>query len=788
MIATYASAALICAASLLVGRAVMSVAGRRSWSWLEPAVGLATVLTATGVLARAPGHGTSATLGTAVLLVVAAAIACRTPYEARGALRKGWPVALVVLLALSIPFAISGRWGLLGVGFNNDLGLHLAWAEWLRSGFGPTPEAGYPLGPHGLAVAVASVPGIGLGQAFSGEIVAIGVLTGLTALGVLRELGSGRRVLAATLVALCYLAASYYAQAAFKETAEALFVLAFAIYLTTVGESDGTTGQVPAPDAQQRAKRAVSGVATWLVVPLALAGGIFFSYSFAGLAWPIAILALWSVTQPTVRRALRPRALLRFLMRPVTLLTLLLLGGLAVVVTIVGPFGFAHGFNKVAGSNTYGPVSPLETLGVWPAGNYRLDAAGGARLPGLAGAIGALALLAGVAWWVRRRELAIPVALGACAVLYLASLPFSGDYSQAKALMIAAPLAMLVAVRPLLSELPWVGGRRIGWSVLAVTFIAGAIYSSFLALRDAPVGPGGHGAELQAFLPVVKGESVLYAGQDRYAAYGLLGADTHVPLVEFPDPEVEANPEKPFDTGDAYSPIDFDSFSRGTLDRFPYVITSRAAWNSQAPQNFKPVMATPSFVLWKRTGPTPEDRHVLLEGTAAGALAGCAAPEIRILLSSPGRASLFPDAAIAPKAAWLEESVLGAGEHAAQAMLLPAGSWNLSLQYFSPFDLVLSGPGFRRRLPAALDGQRPNTISLGNNGQYWPAGRFESDGGPVVFTISTAEASALQRLSGYDGKAYLGELVAVPAEPHRIVPLSQACDSWIDWYESPAAP
>jgi hypothetical protein len=784
MIGTYASAALICVASLLVGRAVMSAAGRRSWSWLEPAVGLATVLTVTGALARAPGHGTSATLGLAVLLIAAALIAWRAPYEAKGALREGWPVALVVLLALSIPFAISGRWGLLGVGFNNDLGLHLAWAEWLRSGFGPAPEPGYPLGPHGLAIAVAAIPGIGLGKAFTGEIVAIGVLTGLTALGALRELGPGRRVLAATLVSLCYLAASYYAQAAFKETAEALFVLAFAIGLHQF-------------DRHRRwAEYALPG--------LALAGGIFFSYSFAGLAWPIAIVALWSLTLPAVRRALRPRALLRFLSRPLTLATLLALGGLAVVVTIVGPFGFAHGFNKVAGSNTYGPVSPLEALGVWPAGNYRLDAAGGARFPGLAGAIGALALLAGVAWWVRRRELAVPVALGGCGVLYLASLPFSGDYSQAKALMIAAPLAMLVAIRPLLTELPLVGGRgrgrrslpavapptapRIGWSVLAVLFIAGAIYSSFLALRDAPVGPPGHGAELRAFLPVVRGEQVLYAGQDRYAAYELMGADTHVPLVEFPDPEVEANPEKPFDTGDAYSPIDFDSFSRGTLDRSSYVITGRAAWNSQAPENFKRVMATPSFVLWKRTGTTPEDRHVLLEGTEAAALAGCAAPEVRILLANPGRASLFPGAVTGPKSAWREESVLGAGESASQTLDLPPGTWNLSLQYFSPFDLTLSAPGFRRPLMAALDGQRPNTISLGNNGQYWPAGRFESDGGPARFEISVADPSTPQSLTGYDGKAYVGGLVAVPAEPHRIVPLAQACDGWIDWYQSAAAP
>ena len=129
------------------------------------------------------------------------------------------------------------------------------------------------------------------------------------------------------------------------------------------------------------------------------------------------------------------------------------------IATVVGPFGFASSFNKVAGSNTYGPVSPLEALGVWPASNYRLDAAGGAPLAGLAGAIAVLALLAGGAWWVRRRELTIPVALAACALLYLVSLPFSGDYSQAKALMIAAPLAMLVAIRPLLTEFGGPTGR-----------------------------------------------------------------------------------------------------------------------------------------------------------------------------------------------------------------------------------------------------------------------------------------------------------------------------------------
>ncbi len=819
MIGTYASVALICAASLLVGRAILSLAGRRSWSWLEPGVGLAAILAVSGLLARAPGHGTSVTVGVVALAIAAALVVWRLPYEAPGALRAGLPVALVVLLALAIPFAVSGRWGLLGVGFNNDLGLHLAWAEWLRSGFGPAPDPGYPLGPHGLAVATAAFPGIGLGQAFVGEIVAIGVLTGLTALGALRELGAGRRTLAAALVALPYLAASYFAQAAFKETAEALFVLTFALFLRSIDQpSGGAAAHAPSPDTQQRAPRAVSGEGAWAAaLPLlALAGGIFFSYSFAGIAWPLAIAALWSLTQPAVRRALRPRALLRFLLRPAVLISILILAGLAVVATVVGPFGFAGSFNKVAGSNTYGPVSPIEALGIWPTTNYRLDAAGGAPLAGLAGAIAALALLTGVAWWTRRREFTIPVALGACAVLYLVSLPFSGDYSQAKALMIAAPLAMLVAIRPLLSEFPPLRevGRdstepprscsdeslptsppprrsalvRLGWTVLTVLFVGGAIYSSLLVLRDAPVGPAGHGGELQAFLPIVHGKPVLYAGQDRYAAYELLGADTHVPLVEFPDPAVSPNPEKPFDTGDAYSPIDFDSFSHGTLERFEYVITGRAAWNSQAPANFKRVAATPSYVLWKRTGPTPENRHVLLEGTEAGARADCAAPEIRILLANPGRASLFPAAVVGAKGAWEEGSILGTGAETAQTLKLPAGAWNLSLQYFSPFDLTLTAPGFRMPLKAALDGQRPNTISLASNGQFWPAGRYQSDGGKVRFTLATAPATTLQSLSGYTGKAYLGELVAVPAQPHRLVPMASACGGWIDWYESSASP
>ena len=207
--------------------------------------------------------------------------------------------------------------------------------------------------------------------------------------------------------------------------------------------------------------------------------------------------------------------------------------------------------------------------------------------------------------------------------------------------MIAAPLAMLVAIRPLLFESP--GARAQGrpaWLGLAGRCCRrlrrrGHLLELPGAARRAGRAGRARRASCRPSCRSCTASRCSTPGQDRYAAYELLGADTHVPLVEFPDADVSPNPEKPFDTGDAYSPIDFDSFSHGTLDRFHYVITGRAAWNSQAPPNFKRVAATPSYVLWKRTGPTPEDRHVLLEGTEAGALAGCASPEIRILLANP---------------------------------------------------------------------------------------------------------------------------------------------------------
>jgi len=776
MIGTYISAALVCAASLLVGRSLLAALGRERWSWLEPSVGLAALFTVAGLFARAPGHATTAAVFV-VLLLLAAALATRRPYRYGDAVRTGLPIALVVLVVLAIPFAINGRFGLIGVGFNNDLGLHLAWAEWLKDGLGPAPDRGYPLGPHGLSTTISALPGIGLDQAFMGLVIAIPVLTALTTLAVLSELSAGKRLLGATLVALSYLAVSYFAQSAFKETAEALFVVAFAIALPAAWPIPGD----------------LFGRLRTLGPLVVLAAGIVFSYSFAGLAWPIAAAAIFSLSFPEVRSALAPRRLWRTINRPSVWTGAVAVALGVVVLGLAGPFGFGRSFAEVQSANTFGPVNPAEALGFWTSSNYRLDTAGGAHVPWLTSALAALALVAALAWWLQRRDFAVPAALAGGFLIYLGTLtPLSGDYVRAKALMIVAPLVMLVIVRALLSSPP--SGWRVprgAWTALAAVFLVGAAYSSLLVLRETAIAPPGHGVELRAFLPQVAGKSVLYAGQDRFAQWELRGSDTSIPLIEFPDDHVQQRSTKPFDTGVSYSPIDFDSFSPATLNRFDFVVTTRAAYASKAPPNFRAVAKTPSYILWKQTGSTPRKRTTLLEGSAPAAPLDCSAPEVRLIVSLPGTASLFPTPVVGPKENWDNGPRPALGDQTSQKLSLPAGTWNLSLQYFStvPIHLRAPGAGLDERLPAALDGQRPNQLTLFNDGQYWPAGSIElSSPATLRFTVDVDEPNTLQRLTSFDGTAFLGELAARSVGPERRVSLPQGCGSWVDFYSGGRQP
>ncbi len=173
--------------------------------------------------------------------------------------------------------------------------------------------------------------------------------------------------------------------------------------------------------------------------------------------------------------------------------------------------------------NLFDRLSPLEALGVWPSGDFRLEPGDGV-VPAFAfylgAALAAAALAYGLRWWLRRGELAVPAALGAAVLVWIYALIAGTPYQEAKALVMVAPLVMLIGVRAVLERAPTIAETRtilrrrsiaflfparrrdakeqLAVGALGALFLLGVGLSSVLALVNAPVGPSGYSPRLAA--------------------------------------------------------------------------------------------------------------------------------------------------------------------------------------------------------------------------------------------------------------------------------------------------
>jgi len=499
VIGTYAAALAVCGSSLAIGQAALTLCGTRRWFWLSPAVGLALLCAICWGTARLPGRGLISVL-IVLLLTVAAVLYLRVRVEpGRGALLAGKPVALVALAAASLPFVVEGHFGILGTGFNPDMSQHLLAADRLADGAGgQLLNQGYPLGPHAIVVALDVGLGVGLVQGFTGLTMAVVVLASLTALAAFEELPPLRRTAGALLVGAPYLVAAYYAQGALKETMQALFVLAFVLALRESGRS-------------------------WRDLPLRfvpaalIAVGSVYTYSFAGLLWLGAALVLWLALE---RRT------------PARALLLALLAFLILAAPEIGRMVDFQRFETFDPSgpglgNLFGQISPLEALGIWSSGDFRV-APGDGAVPAFAHYFGAalafVLLLYGIAQCWRRRETAILAGLSGAVGIYVAARLGGTPYTAAKALEVAAPLATLTILLPLLGEAPnWRFSRNMsdfratsGLAVAAYALAAGAC--SLLALANAPVGPTSYTPKLTELRPILAADSTLVVAPERLLA------------------------------------------------------------------------------------------------------------------------------------------------------------------------------------------------------------------------------------------------------------------------------
>jgi hypothetical protein len=514
VITTYGAVLAVCAASLALGQAAIVLCGARRWSWLAPAVGLALLSAICWTTVRLPGGGATAAVLVLVLGVAAIALLIgRTDGLGRAA-RQGLPVAAIALAAASLPFAVEGHFGILGTSLNPDMSQHLLAADRLAEGVNSQLlHDGYPLGPHAVAVALHEGLGIGLVPAFSGFTVAVAVLAALTALNLFADQHSVRRTVGALLVGLPYLVASYFAQGAFKETTQALLVLAFALALREASN-----------------RRDLSGMPLRYVPAAVLAIGSVYVYSFPGLVWPAGTAVVAAAANWAWGRRGRATAGAGALGASSLALIVFLVGALPELGRMIDFQGFETFNPRGPGlGNLFGQLSPFTALGIWPSGDFRVapgDGAAPAAAFYLGAAFATAVLLYGLLRCWRRREGAILAALMVAAVVYAAARIGGTPYTAAKALEIAAPLATAVIALGLLPERAAerdrvrsgegaaLSGRRGGRSgpvtaAAAFVYVLAAGGCSLLAFANAPVGPASYSPALAEFRPLVRNGSTL---------------------------------------------------------------------------------------------------------------------------------------------------------------------------------------------------------------------------------------------------------------------------------------
>src|SRR3954466_7703444 len=299
MLSALLAGALIVVASLLLGSAIMAIAGLPRHSAAGPATGISALLVICGIAIKLPGHAVTAAVVTGLALIGCFVVFGRTRAPA-GAFRIGAIVAVIgAALVVAIPFATSGRVGILGQGLvNDDMASHLLFTEWIGSHAGPTPDLikdGYPLGPHAIVAATAKVSGASLVEAFAGLTGAIAVLLALTAYGALGGIRGWLRVSAAVLAASPYLAAAYLAQGAFKEPLLALGLLGFTLGLPALrGAWSPGTGSRGYQSDSGRTQSSTQTPSARAVIPLGvIAAGTIYNYSFPGLAWLLGAALVW---------------------------------------------------------------------------------------------------------------------------------------------------------------------------------------------------------------------------------------------------------------------------------------------------------------------------------------------------------------------------------------------------------------------------------------------------------------------------------------------------------------
>ncbi|MGN6256051.1 MAG: hypothetical protein ACTHO8_13875 [Solirubrobacterales bacterium] len=243
--------------------------------------------------------------------------------------------------------------------------------------------------------------------------------------------------------------------------------------------------------------------------------------------------------------------------------------------------------------NLIGPLNPLQALGIWPAGDFRVDPEGTVVTAVLVG-LGLLTLLFGL-WTLWRRRAAKPLlyatALVACFVIVVLGSPWAGG----KALATASPVALSLAVLGALAFLRL--DRLTGW-LLVVVVAGGVLWSNVLAYGGVNIAPYGQLRELERIGDRFAGE-----GPALMTEYNPYGARHFLRKLQGEGASELRNRTVPLTSGgeaEKGAAVDTDEIVPGGLFVYRTLVLRRSPVRSRPPSPYRLAWRGKYYEVWQR--------------------------------------------------------------------------------------------------------------------------------------------------------------------------------------------
>ncbi|HEX3976528.1 MAG TPA: hypothetical protein VHW96_09700 [Solirubrobacteraceae bacterium] len=782
--------------------------GRRLAGPLLPAVGLAVVI----VVATLTTERSETASWTTPAVVVLSVAGYATSWRRVAALRPdGWLVAagLATYTVCAAPVVLSGNATLLGYYVDTDPAFHLELTTWLLAHgrdltgvpvYSPSAvtnmlheyiSSSYPLGADVAVGAVRPLAGQALAWIYQPYMAVVMALTPLALGEVLRDAVPRRpmRALAVFIVATGGLIYAFYLQASVKEIVVILLLPAVVVLVV-----DLVRGPL--------ALRAVIPLAVVVAAGLAV-------YSAAIVPWVGIPLAVWlAVTARRWVRTARRGWSWEVAVWPAAAAVVIA----AAIPFVAGASVFLTAAQGVLGQqqhqlgNLAAPLSPWQTLGIWPSGDFRYAPLTGATVAHVFIGVATASAVLGIAWMLRRRALAPLLFLVGNGVAALYLYGQTSPYAASKVLtLVTAPILMaaVLGAVALTEYRRRLAGGLVG-AVIAAVIVAGVLWTNFLAYHDSSVAPRARFAELAAIgTRFAHDGSALYDQWDTYPLYFMREESVAIPST-WAGPAPLATATAPVhSTGQPSTPWDVNDMASSYVQGFRVLVLGRSPTTSRPPADFQLAYRGHYYDVWRRTATPTVIEHIPLtrsDGTDHTPASACRAIRAAAAVASSDHARLayvprpslptFDPTTAQHPPAWAPLPTNGFGPTGILAVGQAAGAvtGTLDVPEAGRYQVWLQG-SHSRRVIVSVGGHAVGSVThqIGTDGQYTQVGTVQLGAGTQAVRITRPPATHTPGdLLGGDA---IGRLVLVrnpaPLAVHEVAPThaGSLCGRALQWVE-----